>query len=141
MTPTTPDPITIPIPNAEQERPVDPRPAWERVAYAWLAREVDAGQPVDPAELAAEVSVAPDLARDLLWVLRAQRDRDPELGELRGRLVRDRIADGYLRRELADDGRLDPAELAAEVGTTTTIARQWLAGLRAQHQSPRGLDR
>ena len=58
------------------ERPADPRPAWERVAYTWLVREVDAGQPVDPATLAREVSVAPDLARDLVRVLRGQWDRD-----------------------------------------------------------------
>jgi hypothetical protein len=105
MTPT-PDPTTIPLDG--QEGPVDPRPAWERVAYTWLAREVDHGQPVDPADLAAEVSVAPGLAGDLLRVLRAQRDRDPSLAELRARLVRDRITDAYLRRELAAGGRLDP---------------------------------
>jgi hypothetical protein len=124
----------------EQERPVDPRPAWERIAYTWLAREVDAGQPVDPATLAREVSVAPGLAQDLVRVLRAQRDRDPTLGELRGRLVRDRITDAYLRRELTGDGRLDPDELAVEVGTTPAVARQWLAGLRAQHPSGHGLE-
>jgi WhiB family transcriptional regulator, redox-sensing transcriptional regulator len=120
--------------SAEQERPVDPRPAWERVAYTWLAHEVDGGQPIDPAILAREVSVAPGFTRDLLRLLRAQRERDPELGELRARLVRDRITDAYLRRELAGDQRLEPAELAAEVGTTTTIARQWLASLRHQQQ-------
>jgi WhiB family transcriptional regulator, redox-sensing transcriptional regulator len=127
-------PVGIPANQPDPERPTDPRPAWERVAYTWLVREVDAGQPVDPAELAAEVGVAPDLARDLLWVLRAQRDRDPGLGELRARLVRDRITDAYLRRELHGDQRLDPAELAAEVGTTTTIARQWLGSLRNQQR-------
>jgi hypothetical protein len=68
----------------EQERPVDPRPAWERIAYTWLAREVDAGQPVDPATLAREVSVAPGLAQDLVRVLRAQRDRDPPWGSCGG---------------------------------------------------------
>jgi WhiB family transcriptional regulator, redox-sensing transcriptional regulator len=128
------------IPTAEEERPADPRPAWERVAYAWLEREVDAGQPVDPATLAREVSVAPDLARDLLRVLRGHRDRDPGLSELRGRVVRDRIIDVYLRRELGAGGRLDPAELAAEVGASPVVARQWLAGLRAQHDSPHGLE-
>jgi WhiB family transcriptional regulator, redox-sensing transcriptional regulator len=124
----------VPASRPDSERPTDPRPAWERVAYAWLAREVDAGQLVDPAELAREVSVAPDLARDLLRVLRAQRNRDPALSELRARLVRDRIADAYLRRELHGDQRLDPTELAAEVGTTTTVARQWLASLRHQQR-------
>jgi WhiB family transcriptional regulator, redox-sensing transcriptional regulator len=122
----------IPTNWPDAERPTDPRPAWERVAYTWLEREVDAGQPLDPTELGREVSVAPDLARDLLRVLRAQRARDPGLAELRARLVRDRITDAYLRRELAGDQRLDPAELAAEVGTTTTIARQWLGSLRHQ---------
>jgi len=67
------------IPTAEQERPADPRPAWERVAYVWLAREVDTGRPVDPTALAAEVSVAPGFARDLVRVLRVERDRDPAL--------------------------------------------------------------
>jgi WhiB family transcriptional regulator, redox-sensing transcriptional regulator len=124
----------IPTNQPEQEQPVDPRPAWERVAYTWLEREVDAGQPLDPTELAHEVSVTPDLARDLLRVLRAQRTRDPDLAELRARLVRDRITDAYLRRELHGDQRLDPAELAVEVGTTTTVARQWLASLRHQER-------
>jgi WhiB family redox-sensing transcriptional regulator len=123
----------------DPERPTDPRPAWERVAYTWLAREVDAGQPIDPTELAHQVSVAPDLARDLLRVLRAQRDRDPGLGELRARLVRDRITDAYLAREIQGGQQLDPAELAAEVGTTTTIARQWLASLRHQERGDGGV--
>jgi DNA-binding transcriptional MerR regulator len=127
-------PTGIPAGRPDPERPADPRPAWERVAYAWLAREVDAGQPLDPRELAREVSVTPDLTRDLLRVLRAQRTRDPGLAELRARLVRDRITDAYLRRELAGEQRLDPAALAAEVGTTTTIARQWLGSLRHQEQ-------
>jgi WhiB family transcriptional regulator, redox-sensing transcriptional regulator len=140
MTPTMPNPPTIPTPTPEQEGPGDPRPAWERIAYTWLAREVDAGQPLDPAELAREVSVAPDLARDLLRLLRAHQQRDPDLAELRARLVRDRITDAYLRRELAGDQRLDPTELAAKVGTSPAVARQWLAGLRAQHQSPQGLE-
>jgi WhiB family transcriptional regulator, redox-sensing transcriptional regulator len=126
-------PAGIPANRPDAERPTDPRPAWERVAYTWLVREVDAGQLVDPMGLAREVSVAPDLARDLLRVLRAERDRNPSLGELRARLVRDRITEAYLRRELAGDQRLDPAELAAEVGTTTTIARHWLGSLRHQH--------
>jgi hypothetical protein len=124
----------------DPERPADPRPAWERIAYVWLAREVDAGQPVDPMELAAEVSVTPGFTRDLLGVLRGHRQRDPELSELRGRLVRDRITDAYLRRELAGGGRVDPAVLAAEVGTSPAVARQWLAGLRAQHTTGQGLE-
>ena len=119
----------------EQERPNDPRPAWERVAYAWLAREVDGGQPVDPATLAGEVSVAPAFAGDLLRVLRTHRQHDPALSELRVRLVRDQITDAYLTRELPGGQRLDPAELAAEVGTTTTVARQWLHTLRAGSQT------
>jgi WhiB family transcriptional regulator, redox-sensing transcriptional regulator len=130
----------IPTDQPDPEPPADPRPAWERIAYTWLAREVDAGQPIDPTELAHQVSVAPSFASDLVRVLRAQRDRDPELSELRARLVRDRIADAYLRRELAGDQRLDPVELAAEVGTSPAVARQWLAGLRAQHESPQGLE-
>jgi WhiB family transcriptional regulator, redox-sensing transcriptional regulator len=132
-------PAGIPVDQPEQEGPIDPRPAWERVAYTWLAREVDAGRPVDPAELAAEVSVAPGFAGDLLRVLRAHHQRDPELSELRSRLVRDRITDAYLTRELAGGQRLDPAELAAEVGTTTTVARQWLHTLRAGQHADRRL--
>jgi WhiB family transcriptional regulator, redox-sensing transcriptional regulator len=130
----------IPADRSDPERPADPRPAWERIAYTWLDREVDAGQPVDPTALAAEVSVAPGLVRDLLRLLRAQRDRDPDLSELRARLVRDRITEAYLRQELAGGGRLDPKELAAEVGTSPTVARQWLAGLRAQHTSQQDLE-
>jgi hypothetical protein len=133
-------PAGSPANQPEHEGPVDPRPAWERIAYTWLEREVDHGQPVDPDELAREVSVTPRLARDLLRVLRAERDRDPSLGELRARLVRDRVADAYLRQELAGGRRLDPAELAAEVGTTAAVARQWLAGLRAQHPSGHRLE-
>jgi hypothetical protein len=30
----TPDSTTIP--TDQQERPADPRPAWERIAFAWL---------------------------------------------------------------------------------------------------------
>jgi WhiB family redox-sensing transcriptional regulator len=127
------------IPTTAQDRQADPRPAWERIAYAWLAREVDTGQPVDPATLAGEVSVAPGFARDLVRVLRAHRQRDPELSELRARLVRDQITDAYLTRELAGHQRLDPAEQAAEVGTTSTIARQWLHTLRAGQQTDRRL--
>jgi WhiB family redox-sensing transcriptional regulator len=123
------------IPAAEPDQPADPRPAWERVAYVWLAREVDAGQPVDPTTVAGEVSVAPGFARDLVRVLRGHRQRDPELLELRGRLVRDRITDAYLARELPGGQPLDPPELAAEVGTTTTVARQWLHTLRAGRQT------
>jgi hypothetical protein len=113
------------------EPPADPRPAWERVAYTWLAREVDGGHQVDPAALAAEVSVAPRLATDLVRVLRAKRQRDPGLRELRGRLVRDQITDAYLTRELKGGATLDAAELAREIGTTTRVARQWLHTLRA----------
>jgi DNA-binding GntR family transcriptional regulator len=133
-------PASNPTDPPEHEGPVDPRPAWERIAYAWLEREVDAGQPVDPRALAAEVSVAPGFARDLVRVLRAERDCDPALSELRSRLVRDRITDAYLRRELAGGGRLDPAELAVEVGTTAAVARQWLAGLRTRPPTGHGLE-
>jgi WhiB family redox-sensing transcriptional regulator len=129
----------IPAGQQDLERPADPRPAWERVAYAWLALEVDAGQPVDPATLAGEVSVAPGFAGDLVRVLRAERDRDPGLSEVRARLVRDRITDAYLARELAGGHQLDPKDLAEEVGTTSTVARQWLHTLRTGQQSDRRL--
>jgi WhiB family transcriptional regulator, redox-sensing transcriptional regulator len=121
------------------EPPGDPRPAWERVAYTWLAREVDGNQPVDPAALAAEVSVNPRLAAELVQVLRAQRQRDPGLAELRGRLVRDQITDAYLTREVRGGQPLDPAELARQVGTTPQVARQWLHALRTQQASQDGL--
>ena len=124
-----------PVDQPEQERPVDPRPAWERVAYTWLDREVDHARPVDPAELAAEVSVTPGFAADLVRVLRAHRQRDPDLAELRVRLVGDRITAAYLARELPGDQWLDPAVLAREVGTTATVARQWLHTLRAGQQT------
>jgi WhiB family redox-sensing transcriptional regulator len=123
----------------EEERPTDPRPAWERVASTWLAREVDHARPVDPTELAAEVSVAPGFAADLVRVLRAHRQRDPDLSELRARLVGDRITAAYLTRELPGDQQLDPAVLAQEVGTTATVARQWLHTLRAGQQTDRRL--
>jgi hypothetical protein len=112
------------------EPPADPRPAWERISYTWLGREVDGGQPVTAAQLAREVSVTPAYAKDLLRVLRAQRARDPDLTELRARLVRDRISELYLSRELRAGERLDPAKVAGELGTTTTVARQWLRALR-----------
>jgi WhiB family transcriptional regulator, redox-sensing transcriptional regulator len=120
--------------------PADPRPAWERVAYTWLEREVDGGHQVDPVTLAAEVSVSPRLASDLVRVLRAQRQRDPELGELRGRLVRDQITDAYLACELRGGATLDAAELAHQVGTTTKVARQWLHTLRTARSGDPRLD-
>src|SRR6266571_1253473 len=113
-------------PAVAPEPPADPRPAWERIAFAWLAAEVDAGQPVTADGLAAETSVTPAYARDLLRVLRAQRERDPDLAELRVRLVSDQLTTLYVTRELHGGERLDPAAVAAELGTTTTVARQWL---------------
>jgi hypothetical protein len=126
-------------PAGAAERPADPRPAWERIAYTWLAREVDANQPTTANQLAQDTSVTLGFARDLLRVLRAHRQRDPGLAELRARLVRDRLTDAYLRHELHGSERLDPAALAAELGTTATVARQWLHTLRAQHTSEQGL--
>jgi WhiB family redox-sensing transcriptional regulator len=124
----------MPADKPEQERPADPRPAWERVAYTWLDSEVDHAQPVDPNQLAREVSVAPGFAFDLVRVLRAHRQRDPDLSELRARLVGDRITAAYLARELPGGQRLEPAGLAREVGTTATVTRQWLHTLRAGQQ-------
>jgi WhiB family transcriptional regulator, redox-sensing transcriptional regulator len=128
-------PAGSPADPPELEGSGDPRPAWERIAYTWLQREVDAGQLVDPATLAREVSVTPGFARDLVRVLRAERDRDPALGELHSRVVRDRITDAYLVRELPSGQPLDPAELADEVGTTTAVTRQWLHILRTSHRA------
>jgi hypothetical protein len=45
----------------------------------------------------------------------------------------------YLTRELAAGQPLDAAALAAEVGTTSTVARQWLHTLRAGQQGDRRL--
>ncbi len=110
----------IPADQPEQERPADPRPAWERVAYTWLQQEVDGDQPLTVTQLAAQTSVTPTFAADLLQVLRAQRERDPALTQLRG------------------GQRLDPATVAAELGTTATVARQWLHALRGvREQDPR----
>jgi WhiB family redox-sensing transcriptional regulator len=127
-------------PAPTTEAPGDPRPAWERIAYTWLAREVDSGDQIDPAALAAEVSVAPRFTAELVRVLRAQRQRDPGLAELRGRLVRDQITDAYLAREVQGGQPLDPAELAQQVGTTPQVARQWLHALRTQQASQDGLN-
>jgi WhiB family transcriptional regulator, redox-sensing transcriptional regulator len=120
----------IPVDQAEPERPGDPRPAWERIAYTWLEREVDGGRPVTAAQLASQTSVAPAFAGDLLQVLRAEHQRDPALTQLRGRLVRDQLTDLYVSRELRGGQQLDPAATAAELGTTATVARQWLHALR-----------
>ena len=45
-----PHPAGIPTGQPAQEGPADSRPAWERIAYTWLEREVDHGQPIDPSE-------------------------------------------------------------------------------------------
>jgi DNA-binding GntR family transcriptional regulator len=137
MTPT-PDPTTISTATQEQDGAIDSRPAWERIAYTWLEREVDGGQQVTVAQLAAQTSVTPTFAGDLLSVLRAQHQRDPALTQLRGRLVRDQLTELYLARELRGGQRLDPATVAAELGTTATVARQWLHALRTvRTQDPR----
>jgi Transcription factor WhiB len=128
---TAEHPPTTTVAGAAVEPPADPRPAWERVAYTWLAREVDGGHQVDPTTLADEVSVNSKLTSELVRVLRAQRQHDPALSELRARLVRDKITDAYLVRELKGGATLDAAELARQVGTTSKVARQWLHTLRA----------
>jgi Transcription factor WhiB len=128
----------IPADQAAQERPGDPRPAWERIAYTWLQQEVDGGQRLTAAQLAAQTSVTPTFVADLLQVLRAQHQRDPALTQLRARLVRDQLTDLYVTRELHGGQRLDPATVASELGTTATVARQWLHALRTvREQDPR----
>jgi WhiB family transcriptional regulator, redox-sensing transcriptional regulator len=137
--------MTLDLPSAgtpaaqpEQERPADPRPAWERIAYTWLQQEVDGDQPVTAAQLAAQTSVTPTFAADLLQVLRAQHQRDPALTQLRARLVRDQLTELYVTRELRGGQRLDPATVASELGTTATVARQWLHALRGiRERDPR----
>jgi WhiB family redox-sensing transcriptional regulator len=123
-------------PPRPEERPGDPRPAFERVTAVWLAREVDGDQRLDPAELASEVSVTPRTAAATLAALRASRERDPDCGRVRMLLARDRIQQAFVAAELCGDRRrLDPAELARQAGVTTTVARQWLHTLRAARAS------
>jgi hypothetical protein len=82
---------TTPPPPAE-----DPKPAFERIAAAWLAREVDAGQHLDPAELAREVSVTPRTAAATLAALRASWERDPGCKRVRMLLARDQIQAAFV---------------------------------------------
>jgi WhiB family redox-sensing transcriptional regulator len=120
--------VTIATPKP---RPEDPRPAFERIAAAWLAREVDGDTRVDAAELAREVSVTPRLATAILAALRASRERDPGCARVRLLLARDQIQAAFVAAELRGTGQLDPATLAREAGVSTTVARQWLHTLRA----------
>jgi WhiB family transcriptional regulator, redox-sensing transcriptional regulator len=113
----------------------DPKPAFERVAAAWLAREVDGGQRLDPSELAREVSVTPRTAAATLAALRASRERDPGCARVRMLLVRDRIQAAFVAAELRGDARLDAATLAREAGVSATVARQWLRTFRAARAS------
>jgi WhiB family redox-sensing transcriptional regulator len=115
--------------------PGDPRPAFERIAAAWLAREVDGGHHVDPGELARQTSVTPRLAAATLAALRASRERDPGCARVRMLLARDRIQAAFVTAELRDGSRLDPDELAREAGVSVTTARQWLHTLRAARGS------
>jgi hypothetical protein len=121
--------LTTPQPASE-----DPKPAFERVAAVWLAREVDGGQRLDPAELAREVSVTPRTAAATLAALRASRQRDPGCGRVRTLLARDKIQAAFVAAELRGEGRLDAAALARQAGVTTTVARQWLRTLRGARQ-------
>jgi WhiB family redox-sensing transcriptional regulator len=116
----------------------DPKPAFERVAAAWLAREVDGGQRLDPSELAAEVSVTPRTAAATLAALRASRQRDPGCARVRMLLAREQIQAAFVAAELRGDRRrLDAAELARQAGVITTVARQWLRTFRAaRHGDP-----
>jgi WhiB family transcriptional regulator, redox-sensing transcriptional regulator len=118
-----------------QPRPEDPKPAFERIAAAWLAREVDGGHHVDPGELARQVSVTPRLAAAILTALRASRERDPACARVRMLLARDRIQAAFVAAELRDGSRLDPDELARQAGVSVTTARQWLHTLRAARSS------
>ncbi len=122
-------------PPRPEERPGDPRPAFERVAAAWLAREVDGNQRLDPGELAREVSVTPRIAAATLAALRASRERDPDCERVRMLLACDRIQAAFVAAELRGDSRLDAASLAREAGVSTTVARQWLRTFRAARTS------
>jgi WhiB family redox-sensing transcriptional regulator len=116
----------------------DPKPAFERVAAVWLAREVDGGQQLDAAKLARQVSVTPRTAAAALAALRVSRQRDPDCGRVRMLLARDQIQAAFVAAELRGDRRrLDPAELARQAGVSTTVARQWLRTFRtARHSDP-----
>jgi WhiB family redox-sensing transcriptional regulator len=113
----------------------DPKPAFERVAAVWLAREVDGGQRVDAAEVAREVSVTRRLAAAILAALRASRQQDSGCSRIRVLLARDRIQAAFVAAELRGNKPLDPAALAREAGVSTTVARQWLHTLRAARRS------
>jgi WhiB family redox-sensing transcriptional regulator len=129
---TTPPIAPAPDPG---DRPGDPRPAFERIAAAWLAREVDGGHQVDPAELAREVSVTPQVATATLAALRAARAQDPSLSRVRLLLARDQIQAAFVAAELRGTRTLDPATLAHQAGVSVTVARQWLHTLRAARAS------
>jgi TraM recognition site of TraD and TraG/Transcription factor WhiB len=121
MTPT-PDPTSIPTP--EQEGPVDPRPAWERVAYTWLAREVARGEPLDPAAVAREVGVSEHYVRGTLVALRG--------GTLTSA---QRIEQLWRLWELQGGQRLEFADLARLVGVREGRVRQVLGPLRTNHRN------
>ena len=109
-------PARIPSDQPEPVGPTDPRPAWERIAYTWLEREVDHGQPVDPTALAQEVSVIPKLAHDLVRVLRAERTHDPALSELRGAMAAAWFDDRDDATLYVARGRLRPLWIATADG-------------------------
>jgi hypothetical protein len=119
-----------PAPQPDQGR-VDPRPAWERIAAAWLAREVDTAERLDPGELARQLSVTRAVAAATLAALRAARAADPGLGRVRMLLARDRIQAAWLAHQLRGGPPPDPAALARETGVSVTVARQWLRTFRA----------
>jgi WhiB family redox-sensing transcriptional regulator len=124
-------PPTGPQPGQPGDRPADPRPAWERIAAAYLAREVDTGQRLDPGELARQLSVTRAVAAATLAALRAARAADPTLSRVRMLLARDRIQAAWLTHQLRGGPPPDPAALAREVGVSVTVARQWLHTFRA----------
>ena len=128
-----------PTDQPEQERPADPRPAWERVAYTWLDREVDHAQPVDPnragsrGQRCARVrrrpgagAARPPTARPRPLRAAGPAGRRPDHRRLPGPRAAGRPA-------------ARPCRAGAEVGTTATVARQWLHTLRAGQQSDRRL--
>src|SRR6266540_3832741 len=142
----------------------DPKPAFERVAAAWLAREVEQGQRLDPAALARQAGVSATVARQWLRAFRAARHGDPTLAGLRGEPAEhrpaspeelaglraayagggrpdlepqppadhalERIGQLYHEQEQAHGRRLDPAEVARQVGVGRAYAAQTLAALR-----------
>jgi hypothetical protein len=144
---------TTPTSDATSERPADPRPAWERIAYTWLTREVDAGQPTTAEQFATDTSVTLGFARDLLRVLHAHRQPARRLaGPLRRRRpparrrhrpphqperVAAKVERAYWTREVRASEWLCALRLAREFGAEPHVIAAQLRELRAGPRTAR----